>query len=205
MALTRKLLKSMGIEDEKVEQIIDAHTEVTDALKSERDQYKEAAEKLPSVQKELDTLKKAAEEADGKDAWKVKYDALKEEYDDYKTQQTEKETKATKQKAYRELLKEVGISEKRLDAVLRVSDVDSIKLDSNGKIENSDELKKSIKDEWSDFIVTTHKEGANPATPPSSTSGSSKTKAEIMAIKDKGERLKAIAENPTVFGLPANN
>ena len=35
MSLTRKLLRSMGIEDEKVDQIIEAHTEVTDALKKE--------------------------------------------------------------------------------------------------------------------------------------------------------------------------
>ena len=43
MALTRKMLKAMGIEDEKIDQIIEAHTETVDALKVERDQYKEDA------------------------------------------------------------------------------------------------------------------------------------------------------------------
>ena len=46
MAFTRKFLSALGIEADKVDQIIDAHTEVTDALKSERDKYKADAEKL---------------------------------------------------------------------------------------------------------------------------------------------------------------
>ena len=67
MALTRKMLKAMSIEDEKIDQIVDAHTESIDALKEERDTYKADAEKLAAVQKELDNLKK-----DGGD-WKTKY------------------------------------------------------------------------------------------------------------------------------------
>ena len=50
MALTRKFLKALGIEDEKVDEIISAHTETVDALKAERDGYKADAEKLPGVQ-----------------------------------------------------------------------------------------------------------------------------------------------------------
>jgi hypothetical protein len=53
MALTRKFLKAMGIEEEKIEQIIDAHTETVNALKEERDNFKADAEKLPNVQKQL--------------------------------------------------------------------------------------------------------------------------------------------------------
>ena len=49
MALTRKMLKAMGIEDEKIDQIIEAHSETVDALKEQRDQYKADAEKLPEV------------------------------------------------------------------------------------------------------------------------------------------------------------
>ena len=52
MALTRNMLKGMGLTDEQVSAIIDAHTDTTDALKAQRDQYKADAEKLPAVQKE---------------------------------------------------------------------------------------------------------------------------------------------------------
>ena len=70
MAFTRKMLKALGIEDDKIEQIIEAHTEVTDALKADRDKYKEDAEQLPHVQDELDKLK---EKVDKKDPYEDKY------------------------------------------------------------------------------------------------------------------------------------
>ena len=165
MALTRKMLKAMGIEDEKIDQIIEAHSETVDALKEQRDQYKADAEKLPEVQKQLDTANLQLESA-GKDSWKVKYDALKEDFDQYKADQTAKETKTAKENAYRELLKAAGISEKRLASVLRVSDLDAVELDEEGKVKDADKLTESIKAEWADFIPTTTTTGASTATPP---------------------------------------
>ena len=110
MALTRKLLKGMGLTDEQVDTIIEAHTDTVDGLKGEITRYKTDAEALPNVQKELDKAK-ADLEAAGKDSWKVKYDAVKEEFEGYKTAQTQKEAKAAKGSAYRELLKATGVSE----------------------------------------------------------------------------------------------
>ena len=69
MALSRKMLRAMGIEDEKIDQIIEAHTESIDALKEQRDQYKADAEKLPALQKKLEEL-----EAAGDDGYKQKYE-----------------------------------------------------------------------------------------------------------------------------------
>lgn len=203
MALTRKMLKAMGIEDEKIDQIIEAHSETIAALKEERDSYKDDASKLKDVQAQLDKANEAIE-AGSKDAYKVKYDALKEEYENYKTEQAAKETKATKTSAYKALLKETGISEKRIEAVLKVSDIDSIELDKDGKIKNVDKLKDAIKTEWSDFIQSASTQGAQTAQPPASTGGSTKTKEEIMAIKDPVARQRAIAENPSAFGLSIN-
>ena len=95
MALTRKMLKAMGIEDEKIDQIIEEHAETVNALKQQRDQYKVDAEKLPGVQKELDELKDAAEK-DGENPYKAKYEELQQQFDDYKADVTAKETKAQK-------------------------------------------------------------------------------------------------------------
>ena len=61
MALTRKMLKAMSIEDEQIEQIIEAHAESTDALKASRDEYKAEAEKIPELQKEIDKLNRIIE------------------------------------------------------------------------------------------------------------------------------------------------
>lgn len=167
MSLTRKMLKAMGIEDEKIDQIIEAHTETVDALKEQRDNYKADAEKLPEIQKQLESANEQIEIV-GKDSWKVKYDALKEDFDAYKADQTAKATRTAKENAYREALKAAGISEKRIESVLRVSDVDGVELDENGKIKDTDKLVESLKTEWADFIPTTTQTGAQTATPPTS-------------------------------------
>ena len=197
MSLTRKMLKAMGIDDDKTEQIIEAHTETVSAIKAERDDFKVKAEKLDDVQRELDKIKERGE----KDPYKVRYEALKEEYDDYKKQVTEKETTATKNAAYRALLKEAGVNEKRIDAVLKVS-ADSIKglVLKDGEIENKAELLKKVQSDWSDFIVTTETKGAVTATPPRAKTGTSTmTKADIKKIANPVERQKAMAENIELF------
>lgn len=200
MSLTRKFLSAFGIEEDKVDEIIKAHTETVDALKEQRDAYKADAEKLPAVQKELDDLKAAAEKGD-KDPYKVKYEALKEDFDKFKSEQKEKETHAKKESAYRALLEEAGISEKRIASVLKVSDVDAIEFAEDGKVKDADTLKASIKKEWEDFIVTKDTQGAPTATPPAGSGKTYKSKDEIMAIKDVKERQDAIAENHELFGF----
>lgn len=165
MSLTRRSLKAMGIEDEKIDEIISAHAETVDALKEQRDNYKAQADELTKVQQKLDEANETIK-ANGSDAWKVKYDAIKEEYDNYKSNISAKETKRAKQAAYREVLKAAGVSEKRIDSIVRVSNVDSVELDESGKIKEADKLTENIKNEWADFIVSTNTKGADTATPP---------------------------------------
>ncbi len=199
MALTRKMLKAMSIEDEKIDQIIEAHSETVDALKNERDSYKEDAVKFSELQKELKELRESQKD-DSKNPWKAKYDALKDEYNKYKADESAKETRRNKEDAYRELLKESGVSEKRIASVLKVTDIDTIELDDEGKIKDADKVKDGIKTEWSDFIASEGKKGANTSTPPANTGGKM-TKADILAIKDTSERQKAMAENHELFGI----
>ena len=199
MAFTRKMLKAMGIEEEKIDQIIDAHSETVDALKADRDAYKEDAAKLAAVQKELDALK-----AKGDDGYKAKYEAEKAAHDALKADIAAKETKKAKTDAYRELLKGANIDEKRIATILRAEapTIDKIELDADGKIKNAEQYTESIKSDWADFIVTQSAKGANTATPPANGgTATTKTKEDILKIKDAGERQKAIAENPTLFGI----
>lgn len=164
MALTRKMLKAMGIEDEKIDQIIDAHTETVDALKEERDNLKKDADQLKSVQKQLADAKDLIDKGE-KDPYKVKYEALKEDFDKYKADIEEKAVKANKSSAYEALLKEIGISDKRISAVMKISDVDSIELDDKGNIVEKSKLADALKKEWSDFIVSESKKGAEVSNP----------------------------------------
>ena len=199
MAFSRKMLKAMNIEEDKIEQIIDAHSETVDALKAERDGFKEDAAKLAAVQKELDELK-----AKGDDGYKAKYEAEKAAHDALKADIAAKETKQAKTDAYRELLKGANIDEKRIATILRAEapTIDKIELDADGKIKNAEQYTQSIKSDWADFIVTQSAKGTNTATPPANGgAASTKTKEDILKIKDAGERQKAIAENPTLFGI----
>ena len=165
MALTRTILEAMGIEEKKIDEIISAHAETMSALKQQRDDYKAQADELAEVQRKLDEANETIK-ANDSDAWKVKYDAIKEEYEKYKSDISAKETTRAKQAAYREVLKAAGVSEKRIDSIIKVSDIDSVELDESGKIKEAEKLTESIKNEWADFIVSTNTQGANTATPP---------------------------------------
>lgn len=207
MSLTRKALSAMGIESEKIDSIISMHTETIDDMKGqietlEKDvkTYKADAEKLSGVQKELSDLKEKVE-ADTKEREGKDYDALKKEFDDYKTAQENKAVRASKETAYKAILKDAGIPEKHFAKVLKYSDIDSLELDGEGKLKDSKELLKTIKEEWSDHIEQSSTKGAETATPPDNAGSKGKTKEEIMNIKDRAERQAAIAENPELFGI----
>ena len=197
MSLTRKMLKAMGIEEEKIDQIIEAHSETVDSLKADRDSYKEDAEKLKDVQKELDDLK-----AKGDDGWKEKHDRLKAEFDQYKNDVQEKETKAAKEAAYRAVLKDANLSEKGIEKAIKYAEWDKIELDADGKLKGANDHIKAVRDEWAEYVTTTTTTGAKTSTPPANNGGKTgKTKEEIMAIRDPAVRQAEIAKNPEAFGL----
>jgi hypothetical protein len=203
MAFTRKFLSAMGIEADKVDEIINVHIEVVDGLKEERDNFKKDAEKLPDIQKQLDKAnEKLAKNGEGETVSKEDYDKLKREYDDYKADITAKNTRTEKENAFRELLKSVGVSEKRFNAIIKVSDIDGLELDKDGKIKDADKHTENVKSEWADFIETTTTKGANTANPPANNGkGTGKTKEEILAIKDGATRRQEMQNNPHLFGL----
>ena len=126
---------------------------------------------------------------------------MQKEYDDYKADVEAKATTAKKESAYRKLLKEIGIPDKRIDTVLKVSDITKIEFDEDGKIKDGDKLKENLKKEWNDFIPTMKTEGAPSANPPSNTSKGTMTKEQIRAIEDPIARQKAMLDNGELFGL----
>ncbi len=197
MGLTRKFLNALGIESEKQDEIIEQHTVTLNEIKTERDnlkadlaKYKEDAEKLSStekklseVQKELDELKESGE----KDGYKEKYDTLKKEFDTYKDEIKTKAEKEKKVSAYKKYLKEANIPEKRFDAIIKLSgdEIDKIEFDEDGNEKDSESIKKSITENWSDYIATSGKEGANTATPPANNGGDGKEKSRAAKIAEQ--------------------
>lgn len=201
MAITRKLLKGMGLTDEQQDTIIGAHTDTVNGLKADIDRYKADAEKLPTVQKELDDIK-----GQGEGGYKEKYEAEHKAFETYKkAAETEKAT-AAKEKAVEAVLKKIGVSEKRLQSVAKLAKadglLDALELDENGAVKEADKLEKSLKDGYSEYITTTSTKGADTPTPPANSGGAKLTMADIYKKDEKGRyvmdyeaRLKAIEEN----------
>lgn len=184
----------MGIEEEKLEQIIEEHVGSIDALKSQRDEYKEKADKYDAVKKQYDDLKKEVDEK-GDDSYKEKYEKEHKDFEDYKKAVEGERTKANKTQAYKELLKQAGVSDKRIDSILKVTAIDEIELDDEGNIKDSDKVVEDIKSEWSEFIVTESTKGAGTENPPRNVSGNNKmTKADIYKKDEHGRYVLSTAE-----------
>ena len=120
---------------------------------------------------EIDSLKEKLQNAEDSvttaEKYKKKYEDEAKAFSDYKDQQKAKDTRASKQEAYKSLLKEIGISDKWLSRALKGVDFDGLELGEDGKIKNADKLTESIKTEWGDCIATEGTQGAETATPPS--------------------------------------
>lgn len=163
MALTRAMLKGMGLTEEQVSAIIEEHTNVTSALKDQIKEYKADADKLPGVQKELDDMKKDTSASD----WEKKYNDEHTAFEKFKTEVSDKEMSEKIKAAYRKLLTECKVGDKHQDSILRVTDFSNIKLGEDGSLEATDDLKKRIESEWSGFITSTEtKPSGDPGTPP---------------------------------------
>lgn len=166
MALTREFLTALGIEKEKHQAIIDAHTETTDALKAERDRYKADAEKLPKVQEDLKKAQAAAKDSG-------EYDKLKKEFDDYKADVASKEALAAKKAAFQKVAKDAGLTEAGIAKAAKYQDYSKIELDDKGEIKDAKDLMKTIKEEWPEHVAKKETKGAETPNPPEGGNGGS--------------------------------
>lgn len=184
MALSRKMLAAMDIPAEKIDEIISAHTETVSAIKEERDALKADAAKVPDLEKQIESVSKELETYKSGD-WENKYNTVNGEYTKYKADVEAKAVKSAKESAYKQLLLDAGISDKRIASVLKVSDIDGVELDKDGKIKDADKITENVKTEWADFIITKREEGAKPATPPANNGegGKQPSRAAQMAAQ----------------------
>ena len=201
MPLTRKLLKGMGLTDEQVESVIEAHTDVVDGLKDEIEKNKGSAARLAEVEKELNDLKA---NADG--GYKEKYEKEHTDFEAYKAEIAEKETQAQKADIFRKLLEKANISKAHIETLIDTKTaeklINGLEI-KDGKAVDEDKISKAISDTWGGYIEHTENKPTGAANPPSNTGGGTKTVSEIMAIKDGAARRKAIAENLSLFeGTP---
>lgn len=200
MALTkakiREVLSAAGVNAENmstaVDAILDGHVTSINALREEIATLKVDAEKAPGLQKELEELK-----AKGDPDWQKKYEEEHQAFEDFKVKATQAEADREKSALYRKILRDAGIEEKRVDSIMKVTDLSKIEV-KDGKISDAEKVAADVKTEWAEFIPQLGTKTNTPENPPANT-GAKKTKDEIMAIKDPTERQQAIAENIELF------
>ena len=179
MALTRKFLKALGIEDDKIDEIVAAHGETVTALKAEIDEAKQGASGLDAVTKERDRYK-----ADLEALQKTSGDAAKvqAEYDAYKAQVEKDKTAAQKGAALDAVLKEAGVERESFRTQLGKGwDMDTIELE-DGKVKDKAALISRIKADYPDFIGTAHTEGTKPLTPLHGDNGKTYTRDQLKGL-----------------------
>lgn len=156
MAFTRKFLKALGLEDEKIETIMEEHVSVTDGLKKERDGYKADAEKLPEIQKKLDEQQK---DSDGKDYKQLYTDLVKKNEAD--------RTRGVKTDGYTGLLKTASVDERFWPLILKanVAEIDQLEMDGD-KVKDADRIVEKMKKDYASYIPTTRTNGTDPGNPP---------------------------------------
>lgn len=197
MSLTRKLLKGMGLTDEQVDTIIEAHTETVDGLKEQAKTYKADAEKLPGVQKELDDLKTA-----GDVGYKEKYEKEHKAFEEYKSGIAAKESRSAKEKAVRAYLESKNIQGDNLTIAMRGlgAEIDAAELDGSS-LKDTKVFDDLVAGDFARLVSTTREEGVKVSNPPANDIGKL-TREEIYKKNEKGqyvlstaERQKALAES----------
>lgn len=178
MPLTRSFIKDAakdaGIElpKEFVDAIIGAHVESRDAA---------IETAVKPLNEQLESASKSGEKDDYKTKWEDEVKAHKATKDEYAL----KETTGKKQAAYKALLAECKISDKRHDAIAKLADLSAIELDEKGNIKDADKIKAALTTEWAEFVETTTTKTPTVPTPPASTTN------PIDALKQKYNEAEA--------------
>ena len=194
--LTRKFLRALGVEEDKIDEIVTAHQDTLEEIKAERDSLKDNASKLAEAQAEVTRLSGELEKAkkNGGDAAKIQAD-----FDAYKQQIADEKAAAQTDADVLALLKEAGIQRESFQQLASKSfDRSKIKRGEDGSISNRQELLDGIKIDFADCIATQQQQGTPPNNPPTG-GGQGMTREQILAIKDKAEQRAAIAQNLELF------
>ena len=194
MALTVKMLKGLGLTDEQREAVLEEHARTVDEIKVERDRLKKDAEKLITVQKELDDLKAA-----GDDGWEAKAKGWEKKYTDLVADNKRKETRAAKEAAVKAYYESKGITGDNLTIAMMGSGEAIEKLELDGdKIKDAAALDALVGGAFAKLVSTTTTEGLKTQTPPKN-GGGKMTREEIVKIQDPVERRAAIRDNMELF------
>ena len=168
MALTRKLLKTLGLDEGMIEAVIAAHAETIDALKKERDELRAQAGDAMRIQGEFDEFRKQAEA---------------------------ERLYAGKAAAMRRALREAGVRREGFEELLmRGIDLDSVVLDGEA-VADAEAVIGPLRERFGECFATEEVRGTTVFCPPGGAGNSAGySREEIVAMKDPEVRRAAIAQ-----------
>jgi hypothetical protein len=136
MGLTREKLVTLGLNEEQIEDILSDHMDAVSTIQNDAKKFK------------------------------ADYEKERADFEIFRNEQKKKDLKVAKERAFRNIIGAAGIAEKRIDAVLRISNLDDLELDEAGIPQNCEILTEKIREEFPEFIVTSKEMGATVMTPP---------------------------------------
>ena len=153
MSLTRSYLKSLGLDDDKINSVIEAHSETVTALNQKYSELearyngvKESADRLPEVQKELDALKK--------EDYRSRFEAEKSAHDALKDSVAKKEARAAREKAVRAYYIGKSIRGDNLTIAMRGTPLEDITLSEDGTIADTKPLDDLVAGDFRPLVHT---------------------------------------------------
>ena len=153
MSLTRAYLRSLGIDEDKVSSIIEAHSETVTALNQRYTDLetrfgdletrlktaRETADRLPALQKELDDMKK--------ENYKGRYEEL------YSSVEKSK-ARTAKEAAVKAYYEGKNIKGGNLTIAMRGTDLERIRLDESGKLSDTGALDELVEGDFKPLVQT---------------------------------------------------
>lgn len=172
--LTRKFLRALGVEEDKIDEIVNAHQDTLDEIKAERDGLKDSASKLAEAQAEVTRLTGELEKAQKNtgDAAKVQAD-----FNAYKQQVETERTNAAKTAAVRKAFKAAGVQrEEFIDLLLGKVDLSTVELEGDA-VKESAKLIDPMKESFAGCFAETKPQPLPQNNPPSGGGGGSPSRA----------------------------
>ena len=181
MALTRKSLKAMGLNDEQIDSVVEMHAETVDGLKEQLKTAEEKANQFDSVKKELDELK-----AKPSDDYEAKYKDEHKAFEDYKKSVEEEKKSVARDEAAKAYFESKNITGTNAEIAMRGAkeEIDALIVE-DGKIKDTAALDALIGGTFAGLVVKKSASGVNTATPPANNVGA----YDNMSVADKMKRL----------------
>ena len=190
MALTRKFLKALGIEEDKIEEIITAHGETVAALKDEIDKAEQSAKDSAAAAQERDKLQKRVEalEKTSGDAAKVQA-----EYDAYRQQVETDKANAGKKALIKKALEDAHANPAAIDLMLNTVKLDDVELDGEA-LKDAEAVLKPIREAHAGLFGTGQNQGTPPLNPPGGDGKMTRESFEKLPLSKRMEYINAHPE-----------